>query len=109
MKCAMNEERLGPIVSLLRKHEFSNVTNKLFLLKNLCTILHNSGISGQWSLIWCMRWVPIVLVDAKGSTLANPRLLVSCLFLFTLLKTFITSDADIISLELFGSKIDAVS
>ena len=107
----MNEEQLRPIVSLLRKHEFSNVTNsnKLFLLNNLCTILHNSGISGQWSLIWCMRWVPIVLVDAKGSTLANPRLLVSCLFLFTLLKTFITSDADIISLELFGSKIGAVS
>ena len=43
--------------------------------------MHNSGISGQWSLIWCMRWVPIVLVDAEGKALANPCLVVNLLLL----------------------------
>jgi hypothetical protein len=44
-----------------------------------------------------MRWVPIVLVDAKDSALANPCLLVSLSYLLALLK--------LILLELWGFQI----
>lgn len=44
-----------------------------------------------------MRWVPIVLVDAKDSALANPCLLVSLSYLLALLK--------LIFLELRVSKL----